>query len=183
MELGSRTFFLCPKRAKAAPKSCSAAVTMAHYQALLEAMTGSVVQRLREKETNVQKAVRCNNELEAREMQWNSEVQAWQERAQKQKPRYLVFKSICDGLLLRSALGEGEKRRWARNSRCRVGFFCGSCKRNRASVGLFAAEVERENSKNVAFCDGLLLQFAMGKGEKLRLSRGFLLWELQKKSR
>ncbi|KAL2458676.1 SBP (S-ribonuclease binding protein) family protein [Abeliophyllum distichum] len=101
MELGSRNFFLCPKRAEATPESCSAAVTMAHYQALPEEVTGSVVQRLREKETDVQKAVKRNNEQEAQEAQLNSEVQTCQERAREQETTVTVLRSQ----LLRARIG------------------------------------------------------------------------------
>ncbi|KAL2475877.1 SBP (S-ribonuclease binding protein) family protein [Abeliophyllum distichum] len=64
-----------------------------HYQVLLEATTGLVAQRLREKETDVQKAVRHNAKLEAREVQLNSEVQTWQERAREHETTTVALRS------------------------------------------------------------------------------------------
>ncbi|KAF5460264.1 hypothetical protein F2P56_020147 [Juglans regia] len=56
-----------------------------HYRTLLAAAEGSVARRLLEKETEVEKATRRNNELEARAAQLSVEAQVWQAKAQAQE--------------------------------------------------------------------------------------------------
>ncbi|XP_019190999.1 PREDICTED: BOI-related E3 ubiquitin-protein ligase 1-like [Ipomoea nil] len=56
-----------------------------HYRALLGAAEESLTRRLREKETEVDKAARRNVELEARAAQLVAEAQAWQARARAQE--------------------------------------------------------------------------------------------------
>ncbi|KAL1212994.1 BOI-related E3 ubiquitin-protein ligase 1 [Cardamine amara subsp. amara] len=56
-----------------------------HYIALLGAMEESFVRKLREKETEIERATRRYNELVARDAQMRAEVQAWQARAKEQE--------------------------------------------------------------------------------------------------
>lgn len=56
-----------------------------HYGTLLQAAADSAAQRLREKETELEKAAQLNSGLEARAAQLNAEVQTWQARAREQE--------------------------------------------------------------------------------------------------
>lgn len=56
-----------------------------HYHALIGAMEESRARRLREKETEVEKASRRNTELEARASQLIAEARAWQVKACEQE--------------------------------------------------------------------------------------------------
>ncbi|CAA3033548.1 G-type lectin S-receptor-like serine threonine-kinase At4g27290 isoform X1 [Olea europaea subsp. europaea] len=70
---------------------------------LLETAAGSVKQRLREKETEVQKAVRRKAELEARAAQLNSEVQKWQAKAREQEATTTALRAMIS-----AGSGEGQ---------------------------------------------------------------------------
>lgn len=56
-----------------------------HYHALLGIAEESVSKRLREKEAEMEKAVRKNSELEARVAQLRAEAQSWQAKAKSQE--------------------------------------------------------------------------------------------------
>ncbi|XP_004244705.1 BOI-related E3 ubiquitin-protein ligase 1-like [Solanum lycopersicum] len=56
-----------------------------HYHALIGAMEESAARRLKEKETEVEKAGRRNTELEARASQLTAEARAWQVKAWEQE--------------------------------------------------------------------------------------------------
>ncbi|WVZ11747.1 hypothetical protein V8G54_016277 [Vigna mungo] len=56
-----------------------------HYRALLRGAEQSILRRLREKETEVEKATRRNAELEARAAQLGVETQLWQAKAKAQE--------------------------------------------------------------------------------------------------
>lgn len=77
--------------------------TQRHYQVLLETAAGSVKQRLREKETEVQKAVRRKAEPEARAAQLNSEVQKWQAKAREQEATATALQAMIS-----AGSGEGQ---------------------------------------------------------------------------
>ncbi|XP_022865883.1 probable BOI-related E3 ubiquitin-protein ligase 2 [Olea europaea var. sylvestris] len=59
--------------------------TKRHYGALLRAAEDSAVQRLGEREAELEKAAQLNSDLEARVAQLNAEVQTWQARAREQE--------------------------------------------------------------------------------------------------
>ncbi|OIS98173.1 PREDICTED: BOI-related E3 ubiquitin-protein ligase 1-like [Nicotiana attenuata] len=56
-----------------------------HYRALLGAVEETMARQLKEKEAEVEKAVRRNAELEARAAQLSAEAQAWQARAKAEE--------------------------------------------------------------------------------------------------
>ncbi|XP_059299206.1 BOI-related E3 ubiquitin-protein ligase 1-like [Lycium ferocissimum] len=56
-----------------------------HYRALLVTAEEAIARQLKEKEAEVEKAVRRNAELEARAGQLNAEAQAWQQKARTEE--------------------------------------------------------------------------------------------------
>ncbi|XP_009792528.1 BOI-related E3 ubiquitin-protein ligase 1-like isoform X1 [Nicotiana sylvestris] len=56
-----------------------------HYHALLGAAEETIARRIREKDTEVEKATRRNAELEARAVQLTAEARAWQAKAREQE--------------------------------------------------------------------------------------------------
>lgn len=79
-----------------------------HYRALLSVAEESATKRLREKETEVQKAVRRNAELEERVAQLRVEAQAWQNKARSQEATAAALQvQLQQAMMISNAQEEG----------------------------------------------------------------------------
>nr|GMD81239.1 BOI-related E3 ubiquitin-protein ligase 1-like [Ipomoea batatas] len=127
-----------------------------HYRALVGAAEESLTRRLREKEAEVDKAIRRNAELEARAAQLAAEAQAWQARARAQELTAATLQAQLQQAMARSgcsnahhpperndgatAAGEAEDAESAYIDPDRVevsaGSNCRSCGKRAASVVL-----------------------------------------------
>ncbi|CAA3023025.1 E3 ubiquitin- ligase BOI-like [Olea europaea subsp. europaea] len=89
-------------------KGALAAKMQKHYQVMMEAAAWSVAQRLREKETEVQKAAKHNAELEARAAQLNLDIKKWQARAREQEPTAATLQSQLHQAMISGGSWEGQ---------------------------------------------------------------------------
>ncbi|GAB4834662.1 hypothetical protein Ancab_032925 [Ancistrocladus abbreviatus] len=78
-----------------------------HYRALLGAAEETVARRLREKEAEVEKATRRNEELEARAAQLNAEAQAWQVKARAQEAQAASLHAQLQQAMMSGGVGGG----------------------------------------------------------------------------
>lgn len=73
-----------------------------HYRALLGAAEESLARRMREKEVEVEKAVRRHAELEARASQLGAETQLWQARAKAQEAAAISLQAQLQQAMMKS---------------------------------------------------------------------------------
>ncbi|KAG2676527.1 hypothetical protein I3760_12G056900 [Carya illinoinensis] len=96
-----------------------------HYRALLAAAEGSVARRLREKETEVEKATRRNAELEARAAQLSVEAQVWQAKAHAQEVTAATLQAQLQKAIVSGGGGgaspAGDSRKMEDTLGCAVG--------------------------------------------------------------
>ncbi|RVX00218.1 putative BOI-related E3 ubiquitin-protein ligase 3 [Vitis vinifera] len=97
-----------------------------HYRALLGAAEESVARRLREKEAEVEKAARCNAELEARAAQLSMEAQVWQAKARAQEATAASLQAQLQQAMM-SGGGCSQDRRGEEGLGCAVGAEGGGC--------------------------------------------------------
>ncbi|XP_038679250.1 probable BOI-related E3 ubiquitin-protein ligase 2 isoform X2 [Tripterygium wilfordii] len=81
-----------------------------HYRALLGAAEESITRRLREKETEVEKARRRNAELEARAAQLGVESQVWQAKARAQEATAASLQAQIQQAIMSGGLAKDSKR-------------------------------------------------------------------------
>ncbi|KAJ8556504.1 hypothetical protein K7X08_032256 [Anisodus acutangulus] len=81
-----------------------------HYRALIGAAEESMARRLKEKEAEMEKAVRRNAELEARVAQLSAEAQAWQARARAQEVTAATLQAQLQHAIVNGACNEREER-------------------------------------------------------------------------
>ncbi|MCE0482147.1 hypothetical protein HAX54_040594 [Datura stramonium] len=82
-----------------------------HYRALIGAAEESMARRLREKESEMEKAARRNAELEARAAQLSAEAQAWQARARAQEVTAATLQAQLQHAMMNGAGGGGCNER------------------------------------------------------------------------
>ncbi|CBI33972.3 unnamed protein product, partial [Vitis vinifera] len=110
-----------------------------HYRALLGAAEESVARRLREKEAEVEKAARCNAELEARAAQLSMEAQVWQAKARAQEATAASLQAQLQQAMMSGGGGQAEDAESAYIDPERVkssGPMCKACRKRVASVVL-----------------------------------------------
>ncbi|XP_050225051.1 BOI-related E3 ubiquitin-protein ligase 1 isoform X2 [Mercurialis annua] len=95
-----------------------------HYRALLSAAEESITRKLREKETEVEKATRRNAELESRAAQLTVEAQVWQAKARAQEATAASLQAQLQQAIMSgggSGLGAVDNRRGDDGLGCSAG--------------------------------------------------------------
>ncbi|XP_015963450.1 E3 ubiquitin-protein ligase BOI [Arachis duranensis] len=78
-----------------------------HFRALITAAEDTLARRLRDKETEVQKATRRNAELEARAAHLTAEAQLWQAKAKAQEATAASLQAQLHHAIMNAACGGG----------------------------------------------------------------------------
>lgn len=79
-----------------------------HYHALLATAEEAVAKKIREKEVEVEKAVRKNAELQARAAHFSAEAQVWQARARAQEATAASLQTQLQNAIMRQGCAQNH---------------------------------------------------------------------------